>query len=266
MCGIAGAIRKISPDPTIRTRSDDGAALQWAQRMTEAQRHRGPDGSGLWQSAGAEVVFGHRRLAILDLSEAGAQPMVDEASGCAVTFNGEIYNFPEVRRDLEALGDVFRSTSDTEVILKAYRTLGSRRGRAVPRHLRPGALGSPFPCRPPRAGPDGHQAALLGRRPARRVGRGDPALRFRGSRPSGERRGAAPARSRDGGVYLWHGFAVGPGHDDRRRASPSRGLDPHRRGQRRAAALETPVGRDSTGSCPRRRAVRPRPRTCAASS
>src|SRR5262245_54618004 len=100
MCGIAGAIRTIpeaaapSPPPSARLEGLVG-------RIADAQRHRGPDGSGLWRSRGQEVVFGHRRLAILDLSEAGAQPMVDRETGCAVTFNGEIYNFLELRRDLE---------------------------------------------------------------------------------------------------------------------------------------------------------------------
>src|SRR5271156_5974088 len=108
MCGIAGAIRKISVE-AIDVGSDGGAAVRWVQRMTDAQRHRGPDGSGLWEPAGREVVLGHRRLAIIDLSEAGAQPMVDQESGLAVTFNGDISNFAETRRELEALGDSFRS-------------------------------------------------------------------------------------------------------------------------------------------------------------
>jgi len=92
--------------------------------MTDAVTHRGPDGSGLWQAPGQEVVLGHRRLAILDLSPAGAQPMIDEATGCAITFNGEIYNFLEIRGDLEAAGFSVRSTCDTEVILKAFSRWG----------------------------------------------------------------------------------------------------------------------------------------------
>ena len=70
------------------------------------------------------MVFAHRRLAILDLSEAGAQPMMDPESGCVVTFNGEIYNFRELRRELERQGEHFRSSSDTEVLLKAYKRWG----------------------------------------------------------------------------------------------------------------------------------------------
>ncbi len=123
MCGIAGAVSKISIRAN-NARCDDAAAVGWVQRMTDAQRHRGPDGSGLWQSPDGEVIFGHRRLAIIDLSEGGAQPMIDPESGLAITFNGELYNFAEIRRELEALGDNFRSNSDTEVILKAYRRWG----------------------------------------------------------------------------------------------------------------------------------------------
>jgi asparagine synthase (glutamine-hydrolysing) len=88
--------------------------------VSEALRHRGPDGQGTWSTERREVVFAHRRLAILDLSEAGAQPMVHAASGCAITFNGEIYNFQELRQELESGGESFSSNSDTEVVLKAF--------------------------------------------------------------------------------------------------------------------------------------------------
>jgi len=80
--------------------------------------HRGPDGQGLFRDA--NVSLGHRRLAIIDLSEGGHQPMLDPASGMIITFNGEIYNYLEVRRELQALGVQFRSDSDTEVLLKAW--------------------------------------------------------------------------------------------------------------------------------------------------
>jgi asparagine synthase (glutamine-hydrolysing) len=124
VCGIAGAIRSIanSREAGVRPRSE--ALAGWVETIAHAERHRGPDGCGLWESRGQEVVFGHRRLAILDLSAAGAQPMVDADSGCAITFNGEIYNFHEIRRDLEALGESFRSSCDTEVVLKAHRRWG----------------------------------------------------------------------------------------------------------------------------------------------
>src|SRR6185436_3303768 len=92
------------------------------EAMTEALGHRGPDGSGLWTAPG--VGLGHRRLAIIDLSDAAAQPMLAEDGRVAVSFNGEIYNFREVRADLEAKGHVFRTESDTEVILVAWRQWG----------------------------------------------------------------------------------------------------------------------------------------------
>ena len=123
MCGIAGAVGTLSP-AAPEVAANRGGVTACVERISAAQRHRGPDGAGLWAAESAEVVFGHRRLAIIDLSEAGAQPMVDVASGCVITFNGEIYNFRELRRELEALGEQFRSSSDTEVILKAYSHWG----------------------------------------------------------------------------------------------------------------------------------------------
>ncbi len=123
MCGIAGAVGKLAP-PDLKAAANRNAVAACVERISAAQRHRGPDGAGLWAPEAAAVVFGHRRLAIIDLSEAGAQPMVDAASGCAITFNGEIYNFRELRRELETLGEQFHSSSDTEVILKAYSRWG----------------------------------------------------------------------------------------------------------------------------------------------
>lgn len=99
-------------------------AQECVLRISDALRHRGPDGSGSWSAPSGEVVFAHRRLAIIDLSEGGAQPMRDDASGCVITFNGEIYNFQDLRHELEALGEEFRSSSDTEVVLKAYKHWG----------------------------------------------------------------------------------------------------------------------------------------------
>jgi asparagine synthase (glutamine-hydrolysing) len=83
---------------------------------------RGPDGSGSW--LGPAVGFGHRRLSILDLGDRAAQPMRDPASGCVLTYNGEIYNFREQRAMLQSYGADFRTSSDTEVLLQAYRIWG----------------------------------------------------------------------------------------------------------------------------------------------
>ncbi|HZM01064.1 MAG TPA: asparagine synthase (glutamine-hydrolyzing), partial [Planctomycetota bacterium] len=110
MCGIAGIAGR---DPELVT------------RMTEALVHRGPDDSGLWHDE--QVTLGHRRLTILDLSERGHQPMSWRrgADELVITYNGEIYNFAEIRAELEALGARFRSHSDTEVILAAYAQWGA---------------------------------------------------------------------------------------------------------------------------------------------
>ncbi len=84
-------------------------------------RHRGPDDAGEWWSADGRIGLGHRRLSIIDLSPAGHQPMQDAARELTIVFNGEIYNFSNLRRELAAKGHAFRSQSDTEVILAAYR-------------------------------------------------------------------------------------------------------------------------------------------------
>ncbi|MFM9170235.1 MAG: asparagine synthetase B family protein, partial [Phycisphaerales bacterium] len=116
MCGIAGIIALGQSAPRV-----DAAELD---RMRDAMFPRGPDGCGSWVSPDGGVGLGHRRLAIIDLSEGGAQPMHDAETGCTIAFNGEIYNFQEIRRDLESRGHRFRSTSDTEVLLRAYAAFG----------------------------------------------------------------------------------------------------------------------------------------------
>jgi len=92
--------------------------------MTRLLAHRGPDGDGCVCPNGEPFGFGHRRLAILDLTSAGAQPMWDAAGRFCITYNGEVYNFRELRRELEAKGHRFHSTSDTEVVLTAYAQWG----------------------------------------------------------------------------------------------------------------------------------------------
>ena len=86
----------------------------------EAMRARGPDGSGLWWSAGRRCALGHRRLSILDLSDRAAQPMASADGAVVITFNGEIYNYAALRAELEAEGTHFRTTSDTEALLHLY--------------------------------------------------------------------------------------------------------------------------------------------------
>jgi asparagine synthase (glutamine-hydrolysing) len=112
MCGIAGMLRL------------GGAPAQPAivQRMTDAIAHRGPDGEG--QHSDGPLGFGHRRLAIIDLSPAGRQPMATEDGRFLLTFNGEVYNFRELRTELEAVGYHFHSRTDSEVVLKAFAAWG----------------------------------------------------------------------------------------------------------------------------------------------
>ena len=94
--------------------------------MRDAIAHRGPDDSGIWASPDGSVVLGHRRLAILDLSPAGAQPMENSSRRSVIVFNGEIYNHEELRRELAADGVHFTGRSDTEVLLAAYDAWGER--------------------------------------------------------------------------------------------------------------------------------------------
>ena len=112
MCAIAGEIRFDGSSPDL-------SAL-WS--MTVLQQARGPDGYGVSVSPGK--AFGHRRLKIMDLSDAAQQPMVDPQLGLGIVFNGAVYNHPELRKELEALGYVFYSHGDTEVLLKAYHAWG----------------------------------------------------------------------------------------------------------------------------------------------
>ncbi|MBP8199774.1 MAG: asparagine synthetase B, partial [Nitrospira sp.] len=95
-------------------------------RMRDSLAHRGPDGAGLWIDSHGRIGLGHRRLSIIDLSEAARQPMANEDETLWVAFNGEIYNHTEIRRELEALGGHRWRTdhSDTEVILHAFETWG----------------------------------------------------------------------------------------------------------------------------------------------
>ena len=114
MCGIIG----IASALPILDRD-------WLIGGRDAMSHRGPDDCGDWWSADGRVGLGHRRLAIIDLSPLGHQPMADATGELRIVFNGEIYNFEDLRRELIAKGHGFRSGSDTEVILAAYREWGT---------------------------------------------------------------------------------------------------------------------------------------------
>src|SRR3954462_7986879 len=114
MCGATGEVR-------LDGRTPDVAAVS---AMAEAMAPRGPDAAGVWSQG--RVALGHRRLKILDLSEAGAQPMVDADLGLTICWNGCIYNYKQLRRELSERGYRFFSHSDTEVLLKAYHHWGDR--------------------------------------------------------------------------------------------------------------------------------------------
>src|SRR3954453_4268196 len=113
MCGIAGYIADAAPETLSRT----------VATMNESLARRGPDSEGVNVWTGAAL--GQRRLAILDLSDAGKQPMLSEDGSIGVVFNGCIYNFHEIRRDLEALGCHFKSNCDTEVLVHGYQKWGA---------------------------------------------------------------------------------------------------------------------------------------------
>jgi asparagine synthase (glutamine-hydrolysing) len=115
MCGIAGIFRLDAP----ATAGD----ILAVRRMLDAEAARGPDGAGLRKDGPA--VLGHRRLAIIDLSDAAREPMANEDQSVWVTFNGEIYNFVELRQELQALGHRFRSRTDGEVLVHGYEAWGA---------------------------------------------------------------------------------------------------------------------------------------------
>ena len=113
MCGISGIFRA------------DGEPVphELVDAMIATLKHRGPDGEGRYFAPG--LAFGHTRLAIIDLSEASDQPFIDEAAGLALSFNGEIYNYLELRAELQGRGHAFRSSGDTEVVLRAFEEWGT---------------------------------------------------------------------------------------------------------------------------------------------
>jgi asparagine synthase (glutamine-hydrolysing) len=117
MCGIAGLF-------DLRPSAREADASARAQLMADAMPHRGPDGFGAWGDPEAGIGLAHRRLAVVDLTPTGAQPMHSADGRFVITYNGEVYNFQDLRAELAALGHAFRGTSDTEVMLTAFMQWG----------------------------------------------------------------------------------------------------------------------------------------------
>jgi asparagine synthase (glutamine-hydrolysing) len=116
MCGIAGIL--------LAPHAADPQQLDAVVAMTATLHHRGPDDGGIWMDPATGIALGHRRLSIVDLSDAGHQPMLSHSKHLVMSFNGEVYNFAELRRELEVGGHYFRGHSDTEVMLAAFENLG----------------------------------------------------------------------------------------------------------------------------------------------
>src|SRR5215213_6786229 len=116
MCGIAGLIDRSGASASV--------LAEKARVMADALAHRGPDGSGVWCDPEAGVALSHRRLSVIDLTPAGAQPMVSADGRWVISYNGEIYNARDIARAAELSGINYRGTSDTEVILESLARRG----------------------------------------------------------------------------------------------------------------------------------------------
>src|SRR5438270_10345262 len=119
MCGIAGIVRSSKGF----LQAPEAAAL--VETMTSSIAHRGPDASGIWSDPAGRCVLGHRRLSIIDTSPAGRQPMATGDGRWLITFNGELYNFQEIRPALETAGVRLRGRTDTEVLIESVATWGT---------------------------------------------------------------------------------------------------------------------------------------------
>ena len=115
MCGISGIYNFLNKDINSRKIID---------KIIKIQHRRGPDGNGVWQSKCNKITFGHNRLSIIDLSEKANQPFISNDKNLIITFNGEIYNYKQLRNELEKNNVIFKSNSDTEVIVESYKLWG----------------------------------------------------------------------------------------------------------------------------------------------
>ena len=117
MCGITGFW-------DLKQRNNKEHIETIIKNMTNVIQSRGPDDKGLWESECKKVCFGHNRLSIIDLSKNGKQPFISMDENFIITFNGEIYNYKEIRKELIAKNINFKSHSDTEVIIESYKYWG----------------------------------------------------------------------------------------------------------------------------------------------
>jgi asparagine synthase (glutamine-hydrolysing) len=201
MCGIAGAIGRLG--------DADVAAVQ---RMADAMQHRGPDGHGVYTTIGADghgVSLAHRRLSIIDLSDHGAQPMTDPQTGVTITFNGEIYNFQDLRRALQQDGYAFQSACDTEVLLAAYLAWGKacvNRLRGMFAFVIWDPRSQTAVCARDRLGIKPLYYSIVEREGRRR-------FVFASELRALLESGMVPRRMDPDGLasYVWHGFVMGPG-------------------------------------------------------
>ena len=115
MCGISGIYN-------FSNKNIDSKKIIY--KIIKLQTSRGPDGNGIWQSDCKKIILGHNRLSIIDLSEKGDQPLISNDKNLIITFNGEIYNYLELKEQLQRKKVIFKSNSDTEVILESYKFWG----------------------------------------------------------------------------------------------------------------------------------------------
>ena len=115
MCGISGIYNCFNKDIESK---------RIIEKIIQIQNNRGPDGNATWTSDCKKIIFGHNRLSIIDLSDKASQPFISKDKNFIITFNGEIYNYKEIKKDLIQKNILFKSNSDTEVIVEAYKYWG----------------------------------------------------------------------------------------------------------------------------------------------
>ena len=246
MCGIAGILQfegHHSPEEMRR----------FASAMAGSLAHRGPDDAGVWVSDDGRCALAHRRLSIIEPSPVGHQPMHSADGRAVITFNGEIYNYRELRAELEARGRRLRTRTDTEVLLEAMREWGAARVPAPRRDVRVRALRRGPARALARARPVRREAALLRRR--RQTAR----VRVRAARAASSSRSSTPRSARRGSPSTSASPTSG-----RRARSTARRRSCRRVAMRRSSA--TAARRSSAISSSRRVLIRASPSAASTTS